>query len=62
PIEMPIDEVLPYNDLMPERMEAELFRAGNLPLSQLGLQIMRPDLVQSEKAAENMLNRSKFKR
>ena len=62
PIEMPIDEVLSYDELMPEGMEDELFKRGNLPLSQLGLQIMRPDLVQSEKAAENMLNRSKFKR
>ena len=44
PVEMPVDHLLEFNDLMPDRLEMELIKTGDLPLTPLGLEKMRPDL------------------
>jgi hypothetical protein len=44
PVEMPVDHLIEFNDLMPDRLEMELIRKGDLPLTPLGLEKMRPDL------------------
>ena len=60
PVEIPIDNVISFADLMPDKLEYELLKYGNLPITQLGLQIMRPDIATSVKVAEKLLSRSKF--
>ena len=62
PVEMPVDNITSFSELMPDKLEYELLRVGNLPLTQLGLQIMRPDFAPDSKAAERLLSRSKFKK
>ncbi len=42
PVEMPVDHLIEYNDLMPERLEMELIKKGDLPLTPIGLEKMRP--------------------
>ena len=44
PVEMPVDYLIEFNDLMPGRLEMELIKKGDLPLTPLGLEKMRPDL------------------
>ncbi|MDA8689348.1 hypothetical protein N9L87_04895, partial [Rhodobacteraceae bacterium] len=44
PVEMPVDHPIEFNDLMPDRLEIELIKTGDLPLTPLGLEKMRPDL------------------
>ena len=44
PVEMPVDHLIEFNDLMPDRLEMELIKTGDLPLTPLGLEKMRPDL------------------
>ena len=44
PVEMPVDHLIEFNDLMPDRLEMELITTGDLPLTPLGLEKMRPDL------------------
>ncbi|MDC0913611.1 hypothetical protein OAQ47_06780, partial [Paracoccaceae bacterium] len=44
PVEMPVDHLIEFNDLMPDRLEIELIKTGDLPLTPLGLEKMRPDL------------------
>ena len=44
PVEMPVDHLIEFNDLMPDKLEIELIKAGDLPLTPLGLEQMRPDL------------------
>jgi hypothetical protein len=44
PVEMPVDHMIEFNDLMPDKLEIELIKAGDLPLTPLGLEKMRPDL------------------
>ena len=41
---MPVDHLIKFSDLMPDRLEMELIKAGDLPLTPLGLEQMRPDL------------------
>ena len=62
PIEIPIDIVVSFKSLMPDKLEHELLKKGNIPLTQLGLQVMRPDIALDSKAAEKLLERSKFKK
>ena len=62
PVEVPIDNVTAYSELTPDKLEYELLKSGNLPLTQLGLQVMRPDIATDSKTAEKLLSRSKFKR
>ena len=44
PYDPTIDHLIELNDLMPDRLEMELIKAGELPLTPLGLEKMRPDL------------------
>lgn len=41
---MPVDHLIDFNDLMPERLEMELIKTGDLPLTSKGLETMQPDL------------------
>ena len=58
PLEVPVDQLVKFDDLMPDRLEYEFLKAGNIPLSPLGLLKLRPDLANSEDSARKMLKRS----
>jgi len=58
PLELPIDQLVKFSDLMPDRLEYEFLKVGNIPLTPLGLLKLRPDLTGSEDAARMMLERS----
>ena len=58
PLEIPIDHLVKFEDLMPDRLEYEFLKAGNIPLTPLGLLKLRPDLATNEDAARMMLKRS----
>jgi hypothetical protein len=59
PVEMPVDHLIEFNDLMPDRLEMELIKTGDLPLTPLGLEKMRPDLELSKEAIKSLYRRSK---
>ena len=56
---MPVDHLIEFNDLMPDRLEMELIKTGDLPLTPLGLEKMRPDLELSKEATKSLYRRSK---
>ena len=58
PVEMPVDHLIEFNDLMPDRLEMELIRTGDLPLTPFGLEKMRPDLEMSREAIKSLFRRS----
>ncbi len=60
PVEMPVDQLVPFDELMPDRLEIELIRHGHVPLTPLGLEKMRPDLAKNRQLAEKLLQRSKI--
>ena len=41
---MPVDHLIGFNNLMPDKLEMELIKRGDIPLTPLGLEKMRPDL------------------
>ena len=57
-MEVPVDQLIKFDDLMPDRLEYEFLKAGNIPLTPLGLLKLRPDLATNEDAARMMLKRS----
>ena len=59
PVEMPVDHLIEFNELVPDRLEMELIRRGDLPLTPLGLEKMRPDLELSKEAIKKLVQRSK---
>jgi hypothetical protein len=59
PVEIPVDHLIEFNDLMPDRLEMELINKGDLPLTALGLEKMRPDLGLSQEATNKLVQRSK---
>ncbi|XAT58463.1 hypothetical protein GN241_14505 [Rhodobacteraceae bacterium IMCC1335] len=59
PVEMPVDHLIEFNDLMPDRLEMELIKKGDIPLTTLGLEKMRPDLELSKEAIKKLVQRSK---
>ncbi|MDA7485564.1 hypothetical protein N9A56_09655, partial [Planktomarina temperata] len=59
PVEMPVDHLIEFNDLMPDRLEMELIRTGDLPLTPLGLEKMQDNLELSKGAAKKLFQRSK---
>jgi hypothetical protein len=59
PVEMPVDHLIEFNDLMPDRLEMELIRTGDIPLTPLGLEKMRFDLGLSKEAIKSLYRRSK---
>ena len=58
PVEMPVDHLIEFNALMPDRLEMELIRTGDLPLTPLGLEKMRPDIRLSKEARKSLFRRS----
>jgi len=58
PLEIPVDQLVRFEDLMPDRLEFEFLKAGNIPLTPLGLLKLRPDLAGSEDTVRKMLKRS----
>ena len=59
PVEMPVDHLISYNDLMPDKLEMELIKQGDIPLTALGLEQMRPDLGLNKEAIKSVYRRSK---
>lgn len=58
PLEIPVDHLVKFEDLMPDRLAYEFLKAGNITLTPLGLLKLRPDLAGSEDTARRMLKRS----
>jgi len=58
PLEIPVDQLIKFDDLMPDRLEYEFLKAGNIPLTPLGLLKLRPDLAANEEGAKKLLQRS----
>ena len=58
PVEVPVDRLVPFADLMPDRLELELIRKGNIPLTPLGLLKMRPDVAPNRDTAKNLIRAS----
>ncbi|MDA8951163.1 hypothetical protein N9H70_10965 [Pseudomonadales bacterium] len=58
PLEVPIDQLVKFDDLMPDRLEYEFLKAGNIPLTPLGLIKLRPDLAKNENQAKMLLRNS----
>ena len=56
---MPVDHLISYNDLMPDKLEMELIKQGDIPLTALGLEKMRPDLGLNKEAIKSVYRRSK---
>ncbi|WPY95633.1 hypothetical protein T8T21_05805 [Limimaricola variabilis] len=61
PVEVPVDQLVSFDELMPDRLELELLKKGNIPLTPLGLLKMRPDLAPSKAVAEKLLQRSRVR-
>ena len=56
-VEMPVDHLIGFKNLMPDKLEMELIKRGNIPLTPLGLEKMRPDLGCSGAGARNYISR-----
>ena len=61
PVEMPVDHLIEFNDLMPDRLEMELIKKGDLPLTPLGLEKMRPDLGYAGASARKLFQSDRSK-
>ena len=59
PVEMSVDHLIEFNDLMPDRLEMELIKTGDLALTQVGLEKMQDNLGLSKGAAKKLFQRSK---
>ena len=55
---MPLDHLIQFNDLMSDRLEMELIKTGDLPLTPLGLEKMRPNSEMSKGAIKSLFRRS----
>ena len=58
PIEMPVDRLVTWDELMPDRLEKELLDKRNLPITAQGVVKMRPDITDNNDTAKKMLRRS----
>ena len=58
---MPVDHLIEFNDLMPDRLEMELINKGDLPLTPLGLEKMRPDLGYAGASARKLFQADRSK-
>ena len=58
PLEIPVDQLIKFDDLMPDRLEYEFLKAGNIPLTPLGLLKLRPDLAANNEGAKKLIQRS----
>jgi len=61
PVEMPVDHLIEFNDLMPDRLEMELIKTGELPLTALGLEKMRPELGYAGASARKLFQADRSK-
>jgi hypothetical protein len=61
PVEMPVDHLIEFNDLMPDKLEIELIKTGDLPLTPLGLERMRPDLGYAGASARKLFQSDRSK-
>ena len=52
---MPVDHLIGFNDLMPDKLEMKLIKQGDIPLTPLGLEKMRPDLGYSGAGASKTI-------
>jgi hypothetical protein len=59
PVDMPVDHLIEFKELMPDRLEMELIKTGDLPLTPLGLEKMLDNLGLSKVAAKKLFQRSK---
>ena len=59
PVEMPVDHLIGFSELMPDKLEMELITRGDIPLTPLGLEKMRPDLGLTKEAIKSDYRRSK---
>jgi hypothetical protein len=57
-LEVHMDQLVKFDDLMPDRLEYEFLKAGNIPLTPLGLQRLRPDLAINDNQAKMLLRNS----
>ncbi|MEW9920094.1 hypothetical protein AB2B41_10795 [Marimonas sp. MJW-29] len=58
PVELPVDRLRTSNDMFPDKLELELLKKRNLPLTPASLLKLRPDLADNTDVARMMLNRS----
>ena len=58
PLEIPVDQLTKFDDLIPDRLKYEFLKAGNIPLALLGLLKLRPDLA----ANTDLIHRAGLKR
>ena len=58
-LKVQVDHLIEFSDLMPDRLEMELIRTGDLPLTPLGLEKMQDNLGLSKGAAKKLFQRSK---
>ncbi|WP_435137733.1 hypothetical protein [Pseudopelagicola sp. nBUS_19] len=58
PIEMPVDRLVTFDELMPDGLERELLDKRNLPITALGIVRMRPDITELVNTAKQKLRRS----
>jgi hypothetical protein len=58
PVEIPVARHVQFDELLLDRLEVELIKNKNLPLSPTGLLKMRPDLFDTCNAAKKALHKS----
>ena len=58
---MPVDHLTEFNGLMPDRLEMELIKTGDLPMTPLGLERMRPDLGYAGASARKLFQTDRSK-
>ena len=56
---MPVDHLIEFNELIPDRLEMELIKKGDILLTPLGLEKRRPNLELSNEAIKKLVQRSK---
>ena len=59
PVEMPVDRLVEWNQLMPDKAERALLEKGNIALSPTGIVRTRPDLVATEDQAKDFVKRTR---
>ena len=55
---MSADHLIGFNELMPDKLEIEPIKRGDIPLNPLGLEKMRPDLGLTKEAIKSVYRRS----
>ena len=57
-LEILVDQLTKFDDLIADRLEYEFLKAGNIPLTPLGLLKLRPDLAANNEGAKKLIQRS----